>query len=620
VLGLIQFMLVLDMTVVNVALPRIQHDLGFTHPGLAWVVNGYVLMAGGLLLLGGRLADVYGRRRMFLAGVSVFAAASATSGAAATPAMLVASRFMQGAGEALAAPAALGLIAVLFTDPNERMKAVGVWGGIAGLGGVSGTVISGALTGLASWRWIFFINLPVALIALMLVPRLAPESRMARGRRRIDAAGAVTSAAGLVGIVYGLLQAASHPWSARQVLVPLGGGVALLAIMALVKAQSAAPLIPLRFFANRTRVTANLAGLVFSAAFFTYLFLLTLFEQQVLGYSPFTGGLSYLPFGAALGAGMGLGTALMPRVGVKPVLSAAFFGAAAGLLLSSGIAPGASYARGILPGMIVLGASARLSFPAILNAALHQVTGQDSSLASGVQSAMQQVGGALGLACLVTLAVRHAVAQVHRGVPAAVAATQGYVLVFRIDVVLLAVGGALALALLEHVTAQPRNPAAELSPDPRPLRTPQPPRPGSRLLDQRAAGPTNRSAQQETAMSAQSPDLSISADTLPGRRGDLTASPSQAVPATDSPAGERLPLSATERTRHRRFRALGRTDQDSLYAVLEAGLVAHLGVITGGWPMAVPTCYGFTADTLYLHGSVASQSLNTPPAPRCASP
>ena len=467
VLGLIQFMLVLDVTVVNVALPRIQHDLGFSGPGLAWAVNGYVLMAGGLLLLGGRLADIYGRRRMFLAGVGMFAAASAACGAAVSPAMLVTSRFVQGTGEALAAPAALGLIAVLFADPKERMKAVGIWGGIAGLGGVSGTVISGALTGLASWRWIFFINLPVALIALVLVPHLAPESRMARGRHRIDAAGAVTAAGGLVGVVCGLLQAASRPWGTWQVLLPLAGGAALLAVMGLMEARSAEPLIPLRFFANRTRVTANLVSLIFAAAFFTYIFLLTLFEQQVMGYSPLTGGLSYLPFGAALGVGMGLGTALMPRAGVKPVLSAAFFGAAAGLLLTSGIGPGVSYAGDILPGMVMLGVSAGLSFPAILNAALHQVTDQDSGLASGVQTAMQQAGGALGLACLVTLAIRHAAGQMHHGVPLAVAITRGDVVAFRIGAALLAAGAVLVLVLLERVTAQPRNPAAELTPDTR---------------------------------------------------------------------------------------------------------------------------------------------------------
>src|SRR5882757_9730040 len=197
VLGLIQFMLVLDITVVNVALPRIQHDLGFSQSGLAWVVNGYVLMAGGLLLLGGRLADILGRRRMFLLGVGVFAIASATCGAAVNPGMLVASRFVQGAGEALAAPASLGLIALLFPDPRERMKALGLWGGIAGLGGTSGTVISGALVDFASWRWIFFVNLPVAAFALVMVPRLVSESRMVRTSQRPDFAGAITGTAGL---------------------------------------------------------------------------------------------------------------------------------------------------------------------------------------------------------------------------------------------------------------------------------------------------------------------------------------------------------------------------------------------------------------------------------------
>src|SRR6266542_1983386 len=195
VLGLIQFMLVLDITVVNVALPRIQDDLGFSRAGLAWVVNGYVLMAGGLLLLGGRMADILGRRRLFLLGVGVFAIASATCGAAADPGMLVASRFLQGAGEAMAAPASLGLIALLFPDPHERMKALGLWGGIAGLGGTSGTVISGALVDLASWRWIFFVNLPVALFALVTVPRLVSESRMVREAKRPDYAGAITGTA-----------------------------------------------------------------------------------------------------------------------------------------------------------------------------------------------------------------------------------------------------------------------------------------------------------------------------------------------------------------------------------------------------------------------------------------
>jgi EmrB/QacA subfamily drug resistance transporter len=456
VLGLIQFMLILDVTVVNVALPRIQHDLGFSESGLAWVVNGYVLMAGGLLLLGGRMADILGRRRLFLLGVGLFAIASATCGAAVDPSMLVVSRFLQGAGEAMAAPASLGLIALLFPDPRERMKALGLWGGIAGLGGTSGTVISGFLVDFASWRWIFFINLPVAAVALVMVPRLVSESRMVRATRRPDFAGAISGTAGLIAVVDGLLQAATHPWGSVVVLLPLIGGFALLGLMIRFEAVSESPLIPLEFFKNRTRVVTNFTTLFFSSSFFSYFFLLTLFEQQILHYSPLKGGLSYLPFGLTIGAGIGLGTALMPRVGVKPLLAGGFFACAVGLFLTSSIDVHASYAANVLPGMIVLGLGSGVSFPAIGNASLHQVTGQDSSLASGVQSAMQQVGGALGLSCLVTFGLRHATSQIHDGVLPSVAATHGYVLAFRIGVVLLVVGGVLVLALLERVNADPR--------------------------------------------------------------------------------------------------------------------------------------------------------------------
>jgi MFS family permease len=320
VLAAMQFMLTLDITVVTVALPRIQHDLHFSHPGLAWVINGYVLMAGGLLLLGGRLSDLFGRRRLFLAGVLVFGVASAARGAAVSSSMLVASRFVQGTGEALAGPAALGMIPVLFPDSRERMKALGVWGGIAALGGTFGTVISGSLTGLASWRWIFYINLPVVLFALLMVPRVLPESRMARAGHRIDVPGAVTATGGLVAVVDGLLQAASHPWDSWPVLLPLLGGADLLAAMAVWEARVPEPLIPLRFFANRTRVTSNVLSLAMFAAFLGYVFLLTLYMQQVLGYSPLRTGLLYLPFGIAIGAGIGLGAAV-PRDCSSPATS-----------------------------------------------------------------------------------------------------------------------------------------------------------------------------------------------------------------------------------------------------------------------------------------------------------
>jgi EmrB/QacA subfamily drug resistance transporter len=466
VLGLIQFMLVLDITVVNVALPKIQADLHFSQSGLAWVVNGYVLMAGGLLLLGGRLADILGRRRLFLLGVAVFAIASATCGAAIDPGMLVASRFLQGAGEAMAAPASLGLIAVLFPDPVERIKALGLWGGIAGLGGTSGTVISGALVSYVSWRWIFFVNLPVALFALVMVPRLVSESRMLRLTHRPDYAGAVTGTGGLIAVVDGLLQAATHSWGSVNVLLPLLGGLVLIAVMVWIEAHSESPLVPLEFFRNRTRVVTNLVTLFFSSAFFSYFFLLTLFEQQVLSYSPIKGGLSYLPFGIMIGAGIGIGTALMPKTGVKPLFAFGMFACAVGMLLTSGITTHSTYLAHIVPGMVILGFGSGLCFPALGNASLHEVTGQDSSLASGVQASFQQIGGALGLSVLVTLGLRHAASQVHGGTSRAVAYTHGYVLSYRVGAALLVIGGLLVLALLEHVIATPRQPEAELDPEP----------------------------------------------------------------------------------------------------------------------------------------------------------
>lgn len=465
ILGLIQFMLILDVTVVNVALPHIKTDLHFSQSGLAWVANGYVLMAGGLLLLGGRLADVFGRRRLFLLGVAVFAISSATCGAATNSSMLVISRFAQGAGEALAAPASLGLIALLFPDPRERMKALGLWGGIAGLGGTSGTVISGMLTDWASWRWIFFVNIPVALIALIMVPRLVKESRMHSSTQRPDYAGAIIGTAGLIAVVYGLLAAADHSWGSSRVLLPFLGGFALLALMVFVEARSDAPLIPLDFFRNRTRVVTNFVTIFFSSVFFSYFFLLTLFEQQILHWSPLKSGLSYLPFGLTIGAGIGLGTALMPRLGVKPLLTAGFFLCSLGIGLTSTITVDGSYATHILPGMMVLALGAGMSFPAIQNAALHQVTGQDSSLASGVQSAVQQIGGALGLATFVTIGLRHAASQIKHGTDQQQALVNGYVLSYRIGIVLLAVGGLLVLLLLEHVVADPRAALAEFPPD-----------------------------------------------------------------------------------------------------------------------------------------------------------
>ncbi|MFD1152013.1 MFS transporter [Saccharothrix hoggarensis] len=458
-----QFMILLDMTIVNVALPHIQESLGFTEAGLTWVVNGYVLMSGGLLLLGGRSADIFGRRKLLMIGVGLFAVSSVLAGAATSTGMMVAGRIGQGIAEAIAAPASLGLIALLFTDPGERTKALGAWGGITALAGTLGYVISGLLTDMASWRWIFYINIPIALLVLVLIPRMVTESKMVREKGAgLDVAGAITSTTGLFAIVYGLLQAVDHPWGSAAVVLPLGLGVALILAMLIIERRAKDPLIPLRFFANRTRSVINTASLFYMAAFISYTFMLTLFMQQVLEYSPLRTGLSWLPLGLGIGVGIGLGTAFIPKVGVKAVAAVGFAGAGVGLFLTSMIGVETTYLGGILPGMIVFGVFAGASMPAGTNAALHGVTEQDSGLASGVQTTALQVGSALGLAVLVTLALRDAMGEIQQGVDVDVAMTAGYGLALRVGAVLMVVGAVLIAALLERVDTKLRDPVAEM--------------------------------------------------------------------------------------------------------------------------------------------------------------
>ena len=457
VLTAVQFMLAMDVTVVNIALPHIQSSLHFSVEGLAWVVNGYVLTAGGFLLLGGRLADMFGRRKVFVAGVLVFGLASAVCGAATTPGALVAGRFVQGLGEALAGPAALGLIPVLFRDSAERAKALGIWGGTAALGGAVGSVIGGSLTDLVSWRWIFYINIPVAVFALIMVPRVIPESRMARDNHRIDAVGAVSVTGGLVAVVYGLLQAAGHPWGSGRVLVPLLGGLTLLAFMAGWESRAPDPMIPLRFFTDRTRVTSNAVSLLSMAVFFAYAFLLTLYLQQVLGYSPLKTGLAYVPFTVAMGAGIAVSVKLMSRIGVKPLIITGFLGGGAGLdLAAGGLHPHASYVGGIMPALLVYGFLNALGYPALLHGALHRISGQDTGLASGTQTAIQQIGAAVGLAALVPIALRYITHHAAHGTAPAVALTHGYALTLRVAAGVLAVAGLLVVLLLGKVTGAPR--------------------------------------------------------------------------------------------------------------------------------------------------------------------
>ncbi len=457
VLALMQFMLVLDITVVNVALPHIRNDLGFSRADLAWVVDAYVLMAGGLLLLGGRLSDLLGRRRMFLIGIALFAVASAASGAAAGPGMLVASRFAQGAAEAMAAPAAFGLVALLFPDGKERAKAIGIFGGVAGLGGTLGPIISGLILQGLSWRWIFFINVPVATVTIIAVRRLVTESKATSSRitGRADVPGAALATAGLISVVYGLIQAASRPWGASTVVAPLVAGVVLLASFVAREHAAANPLVPLRFFANRTRVTANAVTLCFASVFFTMFFLLTLYLQQVEHFSALGTGAAYLPFGVAISAGIGLSSQLVTRVGVKALLGAGFVLGALGVLAMTAISAHGDYVTQLLPGMLLMGFGSGLCFSGFSNASIHEVTSEDASLAAGVQNAVQQIGGAIGLAVLTTLAFRHSDALVHQGQGVAAASTAGTVLALRIGAAILALGALAVWAIFERVSKEP---------------------------------------------------------------------------------------------------------------------------------------------------------------------
>ncbi|MFF3958086.1 MFS transporter [Streptomyces sp. NPDC001890] len=438
VLCFVQFMLVLDDSVVSVALPTMREDLGFSTAGLAWVVNAYFLAFGGLLLLFGRMADLLGRRRVFLTGVALFGAASLVCGLAQEPWQLVTGRFVQGAGAAMASPAALALITLLFPGTEERAKAFGIWGGIAGLGGTTGLVVSGALTGLASWRWIFLINLPVALAAVLLLPRLVPESRAGRAGR-LDVPGAVLGTGALVSLVYGLLRTGASDWGDTAVVGPLALAVILTVAFVAAEARTAEPLVPLSFLSFRIRAVANGATLLFSAAMYAMAFLLMVHLQTVLGYRPLMAGVAYLPYGAGILAGMWLSSRAVLRLGVRPALVMSFLISAVGLLLLSGVAPSDGYASGVLPGMLVTSLGCGLSLPALTVAALTDTTEENAGLGSAVLSSVQQVGGAVGVAVLVALASRRS---------NTLTATEGFSLALTVAAALLALGAALIGTLL----------------------------------------------------------------------------------------------------------------------------------------------------------------------------
>ncbi|WP_431975810.1 MFS transporter [Micromonospora haikouensis] len=451
-LALVQFIIFLDATIVNVALPSIQRDLGFSEATLTWVVNAYLITAGGLLLLGGRIADLVGRRKVFCLGAGLFAVASATAGLAQNSEVLLAGRSLQGVAEALSAPAAMSMVALLFTDPKERAKAFGIWGGLAGLGSAAGVLLSGVLTDLASWRWVFLVNIPLAVIPMLLLPKLADESRApAQGRRRPDWLGAVLVTGGLIAILNAVLNAARNGWDSAPVLVPLLVGIAALALFVVVETKVAQPLVPLGFFANRVRATANVATVFVASSSAAVFFLIVLYTQNVLGYSPLASGLAWLPFCVAFMPGLFLSTKLIMKVGPRSTLAAGLAVSAIGVALFTRISVDGSYLTDLLPAMVVTALGFGMTNPAMQNAALHEVSEADAGLGSGIVTTVLQMGSALGLTVFVSLALSHQRGQQAAGVAENLAVVRGYDHAFGIAAGALAVGAVAALVILRGV-------------------------------------------------------------------------------------------------------------------------------------------------------------------------
>ena len=405
VLCLGDLMIVLDTTIVNVALPSIREDLGFTETSLAWVVNAYLLTFGGFLLLGGRLGDLFGHRRMFLGGVTLFTLASVSCGLATSQGMLVAARAVQGVGGAVVSAVALSLIMGLFTEPAERAKAMGVFGFVMAGGGSLGVLLGGVLTDALDWHWIFLVNVPIGIAVIVLSLRLVPAPRSAAQTGRVDVAGAITVTAALMLAVYAIVNGNEAGWTSTQTLGLLSLSAALFAGFVALEARVAQPLVPLGLFRLRNVATANVVGVLWAAAMFAWFFVSALYLQLVLGYSPLQVGLAFLPSNLIMGAfSLGLSAKLVMRYGIRVPLSTGLLLAAVGLVLFARAPVDGSFAVDILPGMILLGIGAGMAFNPVLLAAMSDVAPEESGLASGVVNTSFMLGGALGLAVLASLA------------------------------------------------------------------------------------------------------------------------------------------------------------------------------------------------------------------------
>ena len=399
-----QFVVVLDASIVNVALPSIGRGLHFSDQNLPWIVNAYVIAFGGFLLLGGRAADLLGRRRVFMAGLLVVAVASLLAGFAANQGELIAARAAQGLGAAIISPAALSIVANLFSDGAERNKALGAWGAVAGSAGAAGVLLGGILTDGLGWQWVLWVNVPVSLVALALTPGLIPESRSESATRHFDAAGAVSVTGGLSLLAYALLDASSAGWGSAKIVGLLAASVALLGAFVVIELRSRAPLMPFRIFRLRTLSGANLVAILLGASLFSMFFFISLYMQQVLGYSPIHAGLSYLPLAVTIIIAAGLGGQLVTRFGFKPILAAGMGAVALGLLWFSRVSVGGGFLTDILGPSLLAAIGLGFGFVTSTIAAVSGVDGHEQGVASGLINTSQQIGGALGLAVLSTIA------------------------------------------------------------------------------------------------------------------------------------------------------------------------------------------------------------------------
>jgi EmrB/QacA subfamily drug resistance transporter len=464
-------MIVLDTTIVNVALPSIKDDLGFTRTSLAWVVNAYLLTFGGFLLLGGRFGDLYGHRRLFLSGITLFTLASLVCGLSTSQAMLVGARAVQGLGGAVASAVALSLMMTLFTEPAERAKAMGVFGFVAAGGGSIGVLLGGVLTDLLDWHWIFLVNLPIGIAVVILSLRLLPAARLP-GAGRLDVAGAVTVTAALLLAVYAIVNGNQVGWETGRTLGLLAAAGVLMALFLAIESRVPSPLVPLALFRLRNVATANVVGVLWAAAMFAWFFLSALYMQLVLHYSPLEVGLAFLPANLIMGAfSLGLSAKLVMRFGLRKPLATGLVLAAIGLLLFVRAPVDGSFAVDVLPSMILLGFGAGMAFNPVLLAAMSDVKPEESGLASGVVNTSFMMGGALGLAVLASLADSRTASLRAAGDDRLAALTGGYHLAFIVGAVFAALAAGLGATLLrdrapapaEEHEPSPGTPATEAS-------------------------------------------------------------------------------------------------------------------------------------------------------------